>query len=428
MSMPSTLHRWFWPKSLGGKFVVVIGFSLLLVVGLWFAALLTTERRLAAAIARCRELGYSEEQRPHAPSVSDALNGAVPFEQACELACVTIDEVSKRHFRAFDERPNGVHAEEAKRLASNSDYERLLNEADERAHFQSSIDAAIPSSILWMAARDHLDDLVDVETQMASDLAAAGEPTKAVDRLLRVLRLFRKRAANDPKMGFVPRYFSQRRVLEELNVILRERSLRDDVHDRIDAELHADDVFTTQLTPVFGQRQFNDLIEQKKESLLHTTFVLRPLANIDEAFAFERLELALVARIMSFREWSKAPHEVYPLAGMFFLKQEWHMDHGVQQVTTFARLNGTSHRARVRSLQILNAMARLKNFNAKLDSLGLPAECLVDPYYGRPMRILNDERGLLIYSVGFNGQDDQGLIDRSNQYDVGFGPSKATKP
>jgi len=423
----NSLRRWLWPKSLGGKLVVVCGFSLFLVAGLWFAALLTTERRLASAIVRCRELGYSGERRSPAPSVSEALNGAIPFEQACYLACVTIDEVSKQHFRAFDERPKGVHAEEARRLASNSDYERLLKEADERVHFQSSIDAAIPSSILWLAVRDHLDDLVDVETQMASDLAAAGDPTKAVDRLLRVLRLFRKRAANDSKMGFVPRYFSQRAVFEELNIILRERSLPGETHDRIESELRTQDLFTGELWPALSQRQFNDLIEQKKQSLLHTTFLLRPLANIDEGFAFERLELALVARIMSYRESRKQPWETHPLAGLPFLKLEWHMDHGVQQATTLARLSGATHRARVRSLRILNAMARLKKFGANLETLGLPPECLVDPFDGRSMRIINDEQGLRIYSVGSNGQDDQGLIDRPNQYDVGFGPSKASK-
>lgn len=425
--LPLPLRRRLWPKTLGGKLVVILAFAILLVAGLWFAALVATERRLAAVVERCRELGLNVQRSPSRPYVAEELNAAVPLHEACESAYRTITQITARSAKLNVEDLEEVYSAAAKQLTRDPNYERLLKEADERADFWYRTDSENSSS-LWPPVKDHLTDVVQIETKRAHDEAAAERPNEAMERMLRLLRLYRKRMGNDPSLGFAPRFFAQRIVFEEMNRELRERLIAKEVHDQIEAELSNDDDFVGSLTPQLSQRQFNDLLELKRaQSPLYRHFIFRPLANIDQAFAYERFEISLRGRTKSYVESAKQVYLVHPLAGVPYLDQQWHTSNGPLQVATFARMNGDIYRARIRCLRILNATSRKKDFRSKLDSLGLPAECLVDPFDGRMLRVVNGERGLTIYSIGPNCQDDHGLVDTPNQiFDVGFGPPGPT--
>ena len=59
------------------------------------------------------------------------------------------------------------------------------------------------------------------------------------------------------------------------------------------------------------------------------------------------------------------------------------------------------------------------------EALGLPAEALLDPFDGQPLRTKGRGKDLVVYSVGMNFKDDGG-IDLSGRPsgDFGWGPSK----
>ncbi len=86
----------------------------------------------------------------------------------------------------------------------------------------------------------------------------------------------------------------------------------------------------------------------------------------------------------------------------------------------------TGHRAKVRSLRVLNALqahvpAGSKTI-PKLSELGLPAETTTDPFTDEPLHVTKLPQGWLVYSVGRNLRDDGGKLDYGPDCDVGVGP------
>lgn len=81
--------------------------------------------------------------------------------------------------------------------------------------------------------------------------------------------------------------------------------------------------------------------------------------------------------------------------------------------------------AAVRSLRAFNALrlfAKMKKREAtRLDELELPAEAMVDPFLGEPLKAKLTEKGWVIYSVMSNEQDDGGNF--KDQLDYGVGPA-----
>ncbi|WP_165064555.1 hypothetical protein [Paludisphaera rhizosphaerae] len=86
------------------------------------------------------------------------------------------------------------------------------------------------------------------------------------------------------------------------------------------------------------------------------------------------------------------------------------------------RKSAEQQRAAVRSLRVLNALqARgVVDDPPNLAALGLPPEALIDPITGKALIVKKKPGGWLVYSVGANGVDDGGKLDKGE--DVGFGP------
>lgn len=91
---------------------------------------------------------------------------------------------------------------------------------------------------------------------------------------------------------------------------------------------------------------------------------------------------------------------------------------------------GDRVRAMVRSLRVLNAMqarpAAADGQAPPLGDLGLPAEATIDPFNGEPLRVAKRSRGWMVYSVGANGVDDDGHLEKA--VDVGVGPPAEEAP
>ena len=82
--------------------------------------------------------------------------------------------------------------------------------------------------------------------------------------------------------------------------------------------------------------------------------------------------------------------------------------------------------AQLRSLRIFNALRQFAEKNGreatKLEELGLPAEALVDPFDGKPLKLKHTSDGWMVYTVMFDGVDDGG--DFTDLKDFGVGPRK----
>ena len=81
-------------------------------------------------------------------------------------------------------------------------------------------------------------------------------------------------------------------------------------------------------------------------------------------------------------------------------------------------------RANIRCLRVLNAwLAHFEQHSAApelLHDLGLDGEALVDPYNGKPLVVKETPEGVIVYSVGANGNDDRGTAE--GMKDVVAGP------
>jgi hypothetical protein len=77
--------------------------------------------------------------------------------------------------------------------------------------------------------------------------------------------------------------------------------------------------------------------------------------------------------------------------------------------------------ALMRSLRVLNALAmHPDNATTDLARLNLPADALLDPFDGKPLRIKSDAAAWIVYSVGENLVDDGGDITEKDCKDVGL--------
>jgi len=93
---------------------------------------------------------------------------------------------------------------------------------------------------------------------------------------------------------------------------------------------------------------------------------------------------------------------------------------------------GAAHEATVRNqalsraIRVLNAIQSSPSFMAAdrivADSLGLPSDVTIDPFSEQPLVIRKLGTSWLVYSVGFDLNDNGGQIDESK--DVGIGPLK----
>jgi hypothetical protein len=102
------------------------------------------------------------------------------------------------------------------------------------------------------------------------------------------------------------------------------------------------------------------------------------------------------------------------LPGVLKVRQAWHR-----------------MQAQIRCLRIMNAMQQKdvwKDNEINLANLGLPAEAIIDPYDGSPIKLKEVKGEWIIYCVGVNLKDDGGNLESNMDVnDVGLGPIAADK-
>lgn len=427
------LRRRFWPKSLGRKALVVFVSAIILLVVLWLIALFVTQRRLDRAVSEAESLGFKDSWDDLAgPLIPESENAAVALLEAGLLASEVEDKlVAENPGRASLEGSKEL-SDAAAKLATNPAYERWLHEADVRASYRTTMRSEDPfRKGRSRSAPDHFSSVSIMENVCVEQMIRMGRRVEAVRRILRWLRITRKFGQREPwDYASVFTSGSRQQHSTTLNRILREGSLPTSLYDEIEREGASHDRSACYAFMAVNGLRSADLEILAWASVYHRWLLFRPLANIDSAYMHRSVN--------DFLEWAREPRQSrfrnlvrdHPLQGFPGGNRPSQLSATVPRRLVRLKEFFDTSVAMMRCLRIVNAMAKKGDFNASLDSLGLPPDCLVDPFDERPIRKKRTPDGPIIYSVGPDLADDEGQFEwrRGKTSDIGLGPlPKETK-
>jgi hypothetical protein len=422
-------RRLLWPKSLAGKAGVAAVVLLGILVIAFVAADRYTGQRLEEAWRKGEEFGLPNEVALlFGPYVPDERNLAIPLDEASAIAAAFLEgERKKRPGVAEIEFLDTVEfAAATDAVLNDSRYENALHGAERRTEYRSLGNQRPPYLYASSAFLEPRRDVIRVETRIARQLASRGKVEEAVRRLLRILRLTRHWEDKEP-LAIGPMINAAIRCLtiDALNETLRSNGrLPAALHDEVERELALSEsaprinllmLHTQKLVCMDAYDEVNPLAKYK---------VLRPVTNHDRAYMLRFFHRMMRTSSMpaneASREFESFERELkrtkgHPLAGPMHCGACLLMPPAFRIREPFNRLVAVS-----RCLRVVNGWARKGDFQAPLQSLGLPKECLIDPYDGRSLRIKKTAKGPLVYAVGENQKDDEG--DVQFMKDVGLAP------
>jgi len=433
----SSIRRFLWPRSLAGKAgVVALAFAVLLMV-LWFAALRYSSQRLAAAWKLSDEFGYPNDfQALLGPRVAPEKNMTVPLDRASSTAVnFMATERAKRQIVEQDplDDPSFLAAMDA--LIADPNFEGALAEADRLPEYRSPVVEVHPLFNIMLTYLQTRRDLVRAEQAITRRLVAQGKSDEAARKLLRHHRLTRRWEDKEPFLIAALVNIAIRTILiEELNLILRRGPLPPELHDEIERELAQTETILRVL-PQIAQTEkiaaidaYDEFTPLQKYAALRP--VLRPISDNDKAYLLQHLHRWMK---VSDRPYYEVKIELDALDDELKRVHSDPVGHFLHLGSTMLLPATNSVRqafdrmiAKARCLRILNAWSRRNNFSLPLESLGLPQECLIDPFNGKRLMTKTTPDGPVIYSVGPDLKDDGGqfVVGAGKGWDVGLEPPK----
>ncbi len=248
-------------------------------------------------------------------------------------------------------------------------------------------------------------------------LMAQGHPDEAVRTQLLLLRLIRQWRHDPMLIAFLVRGAGEISAMETIGRVLQSATVTPETRAAIDAELDRHDTSDAFAHALRTERTFS----------LETTRTM-PGAGFWPLRLFQQ-ELALQLLDLYDRYLKDAPRPYLAVAAAPPRaprpKLSFNPYNSLVTLLEPSLLSAleTADRVRAmdRSLRILNALQTKSTGEAQpvppLTDLGLPAEAIVDPYDGHPIRVKAAPRGWTVYSIGRNGVDDGGRLD--NAADIG---------
>ena len=429
---PLPVRRRLWPKTLAGKLGVVSLFAILLLAAAWFIALIVIERRLAAAMKRAEvEFGLSNNIEDFIPPIlPPERNAMVPLDEAAELVAPVMtalppwdwsDDAESR-LKSFPTLATSLRIEAV---------DRFLDEADRRPECSPTSLPLRPFLRNGGAPHRSRRLLVESEALVGWMVVQDGRPDDAVRRMVRMLRLGRKWTPAEPHFGDVVSDIGRRNhLINVIHLVLRSCRIDASLHDAIDREL-AEQAKCHAIVPriyhIEKLKRLEDFAFYPERQ--HAWWLLGPLAVNDRLLIVDwydrNIKSAPHPYSVAWPELQKANRELWRISE-HQLDRLLHPD--VLLVTSCEQRRGFDYLcAKVRCLRIVNAMAKQRRWNAALDSLGLPADALVDPIDEGRLRVKQTPDGPIIYSVGFDLVDNGGTFDAKTLIgmDIGLGPVTA---
>jgi hypothetical protein len=425
MNDVASRRRWWWPRSLAGKLGVFVTVGALLLAVAWTAAYVATERRVKEALAFSDRYGLPRTMEELVgPPIPEGENAAVPLTEATAIA--TAEIAKSPDFQANSYGMDASMLVNPSRLLADERYEALVRAADERPMYRSlAADADYPTYDSYRLLMDRL-RFASAEVAIGRWLGKNGRATEGVERLLRLQRLNRKWRDKEPTAwSAICSENIEDSVCNDLSDILFERpTLPASLYDAVETELAAGIDYAKSCLRGIQAEKLEVVAVCKEYGWQPGVRIFRPVENLDVLETLDYFHRSMEIARFSLAQRSKAQAQLNDAAAARNKDRlhQWLHPVSVKHLPALQNLHEDWRHPMViaRCCRIVNAMARRKDFNAPLDSLGLPPNCLIDLYDGKPLRTKQTLNVAKVYSVGLNLIDDGG--DFKDWNDVGLGP------
>lgn len=420
------------PKTRFGKAATAFVGGAFLIVVLWFAASVVTEKQLADEWAVSERFGLTNDvQALMGPPVPNEENAAVPLQTMREIAkrqCM----LSKKNGESEMLSPERMIGPEL--LIADPAYESAWREFEGRPKYRTLADLSRPLVHIDSNPLFDLRYLGVAESAIVRWLQSNGRKEEAVLRLLRMARLWRKFSGKEPiaNAAIISTNY-QLSVFLQLNSLLRSPGrLSASVYETVDAEV----ALHENVTPTL-------LFATQVEKLAYVPYIrergpcgglpfMAPYSNLDQIGMLQDLNQTLTNLTMppgaSFAAEQESLKRQEARSKDWFRRAFHPLSNDFGSASSVLRFQKSWVAVLARCTRIVNAMAKKNDFNADLKSLGLPADCSIDLFDGKPLRVKRTPTGPIIYSIGFNMRDDGGVIGGPlGQSDIGLGPPEEPK-
>lgn len=240
-------------------------------------------------------------------------------------------------------------------------------------------------------------------------LAAKGKPDEAAAACLAQLKLCRAQDDLPTLLGSLVNNACRWETLTSLNGLLQLTELSEATHEAIEAEVAKHDTPENYVHALKTERAFGlDMMNEHMGLIGKVTGATDGYLDLMN----QQIELAEL-------EYHKAtkipPIQVSGLAAM------------MAPAANTGREAMSRNRASVRCLRLINEIKRRENVmqekipaTIQANDLGLPPEAIVDVYNGKQCQIKLTDKGWIVYMVGVDQKDDNGLL--GDESDIGMGP------
>ncbi|TWU16326.1 hypothetical protein [Allorhodopirellula heiligendammensis] len=271
------------------------------------------------------------------------------------------------------------------------------------------------------APNDLMEQLLDMDVRAiarfqiarARYLVAIDKPDEATAVCLEELRLIQLQGDTPLLVSWLVNIACRSQILNELNGILQTQTLQPEPHAAIEHELRQSAITD----------QFKHMLETERaygiDSFRGFSLPIFPLTpQLENYIEYMSEQIAIGAPL----PFESSPQPQVTATGMTELL-----------VPSLENARDAMSRtlATERCVRVLNTIQSRADQQTPVDlsDLDLPVDAILDPYSGEPLLSKSTDEGWIIYSVGQNGQDDEGNIEpdgESNQsLDIGVGPPAA---
>jgi hypothetical protein len=307
-----------------------------------------------------------------------------------------------------------------------ADHPRFLPALEQAADCPDSdpqLDTTLPPSRFLDACLDRVGPhrvLSRVLKARSALLLSKGRPDDAVAAQLLALRLARHWHRETMLIGFLVTASGEYVAIEEINRVLQAGPVSPSARRALDAEVALHDTIDGYVWALRSERAFS--VETLRDQLgpgswLTRGFINQALLRLLDLYD-RHLRYAALPYPRAVAERRSAPS----LGGGWnpYGRLATLLEPGLLS----AREPAERVRAMSRSLRVLNALQAREPAGGDpippLNDLGLPRETTIDPFDGETLRVKKTPRGWTVYSVGGNGVDDGGTLEKGT--DIGLGP------
>jgi len=300
-------------------------------------------------------------------------------------------------------------------LMGDAEYESLLKQAATmKDYYRPS-----PPNVFRSGPPDYFGtrrSFARIERAAARRLATTGQFEAAALRLLRTHALFRQCLRHETMLLeiLVNEAICSSGVDELLRMMRRGVRFSPAIYEAIERELAATDEYR-QLLLLSTQFDKFVLVEGYLDVLTwQRLFPFKPIIDSECEFIVRLQHRRVRTCSKPFAEVRDELKQMdaetsgpgYEPDNNYFPRGRWMVGHfALGARTALERMSALNH-----CVRIVNALARTHDVNADFESLGLPPECLIDPFDGKRLRIKQTPKGPIVYSVGEDLVDDDGDI------------------